>query len=719
MTDNPGGVDLGSAFATLRLDGSAMQADFKKAQKSLADGVKDFSAQISGLGTEMVKLSAPVTAFFGVALKAAADSNKEFEQLKAVLTSTQGVAGVTQHAAIDLAAAFEQTTNYTKEATLSAENMLLTFTNLKSNVFPDATKIVLDMSTALGQDLKSSAIQLGKALNEPIKGVTALQRVGVQFTDAQKQQIKTLVESGHMYEAQKLILKELQTEFGGSAEAAVAADGGFTQLQNTVHDLVVEVGNALMPTLHDLVGNIKPIIEQAIEWIKANPQLIAGIGLAAVAFTALGGVLIGLGTVIGAIGALFEFVLSPIGLVVAGVAALGIAFQTNFLGIRDLLHPILSNIGEGLQWLQMSFGVFVDTIKKFGIVEAIKQAFGIGADSGDSWVEGVIFQFTKSRDFAVAATGVIRDAFLGIVSAIQNVGTDLQTAWDAFQRGHDITEALGDFFGLFANNLLTAFGAPKEVALQVQLDVQNFSMEVRRSFGEISDFVNNEMLPRFRPVVEFFKGLWEAVRPGVEDFGRWWLETGLPKISESVGKFYDFVIKPLVGLLAGLWTSVADSLGSFFTWMKQYIPDIQTVVDNLFKAVESLVNMVDKALTNLGTLESGFGDVQKAANGKSFGDIASATFNAIGQEIFHHADGSTPKPGWNMFGENGPELAYLSNGGGQTFTAPQTQSILNNSGATYDFSGMQVSVQANSFSEGQAAADGWWNRMENLHGRQG
>jgi len=30
------------------------------------------------------------------------------------------------------------------------------------------------MSTAMGQDLKSSAIQLGKALNDPIQGVAAL-----------------------------------------------------------------------------------------------------------------------------------------------------------------------------------------------------------------------------------------------------------------------------------------------------------------------------------------------------------------------------------------------------------------------------------------------------------------------------------------------------------------------------------------------------------------
>src|SRR5262245_66611796 len=76
------------------------------------------------------------------------------------------------------------------------------------------------MSAALGQDGKASAIQLGKALNDPIKGVTALQRVGVSFTKSQKNQIKALVESGNTLGAQKVILRELGKEFGGAAKAA-------------------------------------------------------------------------------------------------------------------------------------------------------------------------------------------------------------------------------------------------------------------------------------------------------------------------------------------------------------------------------------------------------------------------------------------------------------------------------------------------------------------
>ena len=50
------------------------------------------------------------------------------------------------------------------------------------------------MSQALGTDAASSAIQLGKALDNPTLGLTALRRVGVSFSDVQVAQIKGFVE---------------------------------------------------------------------------------------------------------------------------------------------------------------------------------------------------------------------------------------------------------------------------------------------------------------------------------------------------------------------------------------------------------------------------------------------------------------------------------------------------------------------------------------------
>ncbi len=56
----------------------------------------------------------------------------------------------------------------------------------QSGIFDRATKASLDLSRTGFGDVSTSAKQLGKALEDPVKGVTALKRSGVNFTPAQK-----------------------------------------------------------------------------------------------------------------------------------------------------------------------------------------------------------------------------------------------------------------------------------------------------------------------------------------------------------------------------------------------------------------------------------------------------------------------------------------------------------------------------------------------------
>lgn len=146
-------------------------------------------------------------------------------QTAAVISSTGSAANVTQEQVKKLGDEFQRLTGKESETLQEGANLLLTFTNIRNetgknnDVFNQATEMLGDMSIALGTDAKSAAIQLGKALNDPIKGVTALTRVGVSFTDQQKETIRSLVETGDVMGAQKIILKELAKEFGNSTEA--------------------------------------------------------------------------------------------------------------------------------------------------------------------------------------------------------------------------------------------------------------------------------------------------------------------------------------------------------------------------------------------------------------------------------------------------------------------------------------------------------------------
>ncbi len=165
-------------------------------------------------------------------------------KLAAVLNATQGAAGLSMQALKEYASALQNVTNFGDEATLSSMAVLATFKEIKADIFKNAIAAAQDMSTVMGQSLQSSAVQLGKALNDPIQGLTALSRVGVSFTEQQKAQIKALQEAGDVAGAQRIILAELKSEFGGAAQAM--ADP-VTQAKNALGDLGETLGGRVVP----------------------------------------------------------------------------------------------------------------------------------------------------------------------------------------------------------------------------------------------------------------------------------------------------------------------------------------------------------------------------------------------------------------------------------------------------------------------------------------
>jgi phage-related protein len=370
-------------------------ADPSKLDKGLDEGKGKVTGALDGLkgtfgdatGTMMGQLSAGALRDIGQGIisvgkditGAALDAEQAQAQLNSVIESTGGAAGVSADMANEYANALSQVTMFDDEAILGGEAMLLTFTNIGQDVFPQATQTILDMSQALGQDLNSSAMQLGKALNDPIQGITALRRVGVSFTEDQEKMIKTMVESGDVAGAQKMILAELSKEFGGSAVAAGETMAGQLAILNTEFGNVKEeAGAALLPVLKDLVGVAKqlmPYLQQAIQWFSGLPTpvktgAVALLGLVAVLAPLLGAVsaVISIATalvpVFAAIGAAL---MGPVGIILAVIAVLALlyfAWKNNWGGIQTYGMQVWNSIKAAFQ----AFTAFVRGLweKDFG-----------------------------------------------------------------------------------------------------------------------------------------------------------------------------------------------------------------------------------------------------------------------------------------------------------------------------------------------------------------
>ena len=238
-------------------DTSGLTRSLNKSQSGLKRFGKmaAFAAGAAGIGALIAVTRVGISEFN--------DQQKVLAQTNAVLTSTKSIAKVTAKEIGDLSQSIMEKTGIDDEAIASGQNLLLTFTKIRNetgkgnDIFNQATLAMTNLSVAMGKDLSSSSILVGKALNDPIKGVGALSRAGVQFTASQKDSIKAMVESGNVMGAQKMILKELETQFGGSAEAAgKTLSGQLNIAKQTFRNLAGEMVATFLPTLARVAGAV-------------------------------------------------------------------------------------------------------------------------------------------------------------------------------------------------------------------------------------------------------------------------------------------------------------------------------------------------------------------------------------------------------------------------------------------------------------------------------
>jgi cell wall-associated NlpC family hydrolase len=241
----------------------------------LSRGVVAGSGVFRGLGRSIAFASAGflggygLTAAIGGAVHELRESIRVTAQTNQALRSTGAVAGITARGIDQLAQSLLRKTGVDDEATKTSANLLLTFTQVRNeagrgnDVFNQSVKAVVDMSAVIG-DLSSNSIQLGKALNDPVAGMTALRRVGVSFTAQQREQIAALMKHGEILRAQKIILAEVRREFGGQAAAQEKATGGLNILRESIKNTSADLLRALLPSFRDLIASL----QKQVDWLQ-------------------------------------------------------------------------------------------------------------------------------------------------------------------------------------------------------------------------------------------------------------------------------------------------------------------------------------------------------------------------------------------------------------------------------------------------------------------
>jgi phage-related protein len=383
--------------------------------KQTGDAAKTATGAATNTGSALLKIGTAVATGYAVkkiidfgkstvdAAGAAAHANK---LVTATFKDAGDATGQAAKHAIDLAEALGRQIGVSPNVIKGAEGILATFhsvsgeVGMQAGIFDRATKAAADLAAAGFGDMETNAKQLGKALEDPTKGMTALTRSGVNFTQAQKDQIKNMQKSGDLLGAQKLILGEVEKQVGGTAAATAGAGA---KMSVAWEEMKVKLGTGLLP----IVGQVKTLFAGLFDFIGANASWLTPLLLAAATFaTAL--------FVTAKAVQMFQVTIEGIKLAIAGFRIVWLALNSSFLaspiGLIIIaivaLIAVIVLIATKTTWFQTIWA----TVTRF---MATAWNATVGAITG-AWS---------------AAFGFISGIFRGILSVAQTVWNWIKGNW--------------------------------------------------------------------------------------------------------------------------------------------------------------------------------------------------------------------------------------------------------------------------------------------------
>lgn len=384
--------------------------------KGIERARKEF-AQLEGVGAKtgfaIKKALLPATAALGAfsgfmigAARGAEDARIANEKLGNVLSSMGW--GATTDRVSAYAEELEKTVAVDADVIKATQTKLATFSELTKTVnkaggaFDRATVAALDMAAAGFGTAEGNAVQLGKALQDPIKGIAALAKSGVTFTQQEKDKIRTLVESNKMLEAQDMILDAIEKQVGGTAAASASS---FDKMKFALAGVSDTFGEMLLPVIDALA----PKLAAFSKWAQENPDLLKIFAATIVGVTAA------------VIALNVAMALNPFAWIAIGVGVLIgllVAAYQRFEGFRKIVDAVFGGLKWYIGQAIDNFKTMLSVVKSIfnGIASAWNNTFGKIEFKIPSWVPGVGGkEFKAPKIPALADGGIVTGPTLALI----------------------------------------------------------------------------------------------------------------------------------------------------------------------------------------------------------------------------------------------------------------------------------------------------------------
>jgi len=638
---------VGTAVIELTTDASKVSAGATKAGEqagtAAASGTKKtFGSSLKNLWST-IGPAISVAAAVGVvksAIGEAEEANKVAATTRATLKATKGASGETEASISALANSISQKAGMDDEMIQSGENVLLTFKKIRNeagqgnDAFNRATQAAVDLSAAGFGSVRSASTMLGKALNDPVKGVSALARVGVGLTEQQKKQVEQMTKTGDTLGAQKIILKAVEGQVGGVAAASATATdkmgvawGNFMEvLGGALLPIIGVIAGVMMtvviPALSALIG----VIQQVVDWIVRFKDIIL--------------------IVIGALG-LF---LGPLLLINAALLV--------YQGIMAVVSAVTAayNLVVGIaRAATLAWQVAV------WLLNAAWAASPIGVIVVILLVLAGLFVLLWKR--SETFRNIVKGAWAAIKAAVASV-----VNWFKGPLATFFTKTLPQFFRDAWDKAKDIFKTAVKVLLVIMFPFPALALAIWRRWGDrIKEFIRgawDRVKDLFRNALAALRGIAQNIVTAVSN-----------TFSAIVGHLRSSAtnavnaVRSALGRLPGVVSSIASSAlsagkkigGNIISGVRSGLSAAGGLVSSLASSIKSAVNSALGLPANIGF----------SIAGKHFG----ATIPALARGTSNFAGGLA------LVGERGPELVALPRGTA-VLTAAQTRAALGSPGPT-------------------------------------
>lgn len=505
-----------------------LEDHFSKGFEKLGNGLKEQVGEIQRMIGELFVLRELID-FGKESMEYAATIAEAQAQIQASLDSTGNAAKVNTEELSEWAKELDENSKFAKNAIENAQSVMLTFTSIVGETQKQAMQASADLATKMHMDLQQAAVQVGKALQDPVRGIMALRREGVNFSKSQQEVIKHLVETGQAAKAQQLILKELNTEFGGSAQASLDANP-ILAAEKALEELKESVGDFLNEGLRKLIPYIKVWTEDLKElgrFLISHKDIIEVVALALTTYyTVTKLVAVGewiLGAAIAARNVVMELaeayqmaMAEGMGVLSAAQWALNVAMDANPIGLIIIgITALIVGIYEAYQHFE-SFRRILNTvwaaIKVFGksvwdeIIAPLKVVYNVAMAAWDA-IHG---NFAEAKNDMKDAAKAILQPYKDVIDGVK----DVKDAWNGDYADKSATIAdkkLGNknklgagISGNVGENTTTVSG-PKSTV--VNIDIKTLA-EFNNKFMEAGD----------KATAKMFAQLTQAALSAADDF---------------------------------------------------------------------------------------------------------------------------------------------------------------------------------------------------------